>query len=386
MTKKTQDKIDAPSVGRCRFNRNNNKALADMKSNCYHFTEFNKLKFEYYDKMYKKNKKLIKFMVVGAEITKTTKKPHMQCFVRLMKQERGPRVKNKILKLLCHIEEMYSDEYKSSDYCKKDRKFKTYGEELKEKSQQGKRTDLTKVFEEIRNGKSKDEVIWEYTKLYSQYYKGMNSLFEVRDKRKSQRFRKIKMIILMGHQGTGKTRYPVDKHGYDKCFKVKKDGGNLFDGYRNEEIIIFDDFNTAYCKYTDMLQYLDGHYSIYNCKYGTIYPNWTTIYITSNRTPCLWWINLCLGKNMVRRFSKCIELTWKYPDKKKETEDKQTVIVNKKVVSVSVSEVVPKSNTIDQFLDEDSSDEESLSGRILVTKKIPIRSLYTYSKIYCDAD
>jgi hypothetical protein len=93
-------------------------------------------------------------------------------------------------------------------------------------------------------------------------------------------FRILTVTYIYGATGTGKTRYVMEKEGYSAVYRVT-DYKYPFDGYKNEGIILFDEFNSA-IKINDMLNYLDGYPLELPCRYANKRALYTVVYIVSN--------------------------------------------------------------------------------------------------------
>ncbi|KAI8517555.1 PREDICTED: uncharacterized protein LOC109475695 [Branchiostoma belcheri] len=81
----------------------------------------------------------IKFMVVGAEVSPTTGKPHLQGYVNFSRKVRTPQVKGH-LGDRCHVEKAVGNDHDNERYCSKDGNVVV---RMGHPIRQGQRNDLT---------------------------------------------------------------------------------------------------------------------------------------------------------------------------------------------------------------------------------------------------
>lgn len=93
-------------------------------------------------------------------------------------------------------------------------------------------------------------------------------------------WRDLDTHYLHGETGVGKTRFVMEKYGYEKVYRVTN-YAHPFDGYQGQEVILFDEFRSD-LPLKDMLKYLDGYPLMLPCRYGDKVACYTTVYIISN--------------------------------------------------------------------------------------------------------
>lgn len=93
-------------------------------------------------------------------------------------------------------------------------------------------------------------------------------------------FRNLKVSYIYGETETGKTRYVLDKYGYENVYKVTN-YEHPFDGYENQDVILFDEFRSS-LPLKDMLQYLDGYPCRLPARYADRQACYTKVYLISN--------------------------------------------------------------------------------------------------------
>jgi len=93
-------------------------------------------------------------------------------------------------------------------------------------------------------------------------------------------FRELDVTYIYGETATGKTRYVMEKYGYENVYRVT-DYKNPYDAYKNQDIMCYDEF-FSHLRIQDMLNYLDGYPLDLPCRYANKQANFTKVYIVSN--------------------------------------------------------------------------------------------------------
>lgn len=194
-----------------------------------------------------------------------------------------------------HIEPARGNRSQCVEYCSKE-DSRVEGpwcdEILREKKlgNQGARTDLSAIARSIASGDiSKSTLAMEHPRVVLQYPRGVNELLSIHSLRaKSQLRENIRVEVIYGPAGCGKTRYAA--RDLQQTFIL--DGSNSdtlwFDGYQDEPRLLLDDFY-GWVRHGTLLRLLDIYPFRCPIKGGHIYANWTTVYITSNRHPSTWY-------------------------------------------------------------------------------------------------
>lgn len=201
----------------------------------------------------------------------------------------------KIKKLFntAHIDKALGSAGENRDYIRKEGKyqnsekketnipetFEEYGEIPKDKDEKNKNISAT-ILEMIESGASTTEII----KEYPSYLTKINHIETARQTLLSEQqkniFRDIMVTYIWGDSRTGKTRYVLEKYGYDKVYKISN-YEHPFDNYKGERVILFDEFRSG-IPITDMLQYLDGYPCRLSARYSDKIACYTDVYIVSN--------------------------------------------------------------------------------------------------------
>lgn len=146
----------------------------------------------------------------------------------------------------------------------------------------GSRNDLIQIVEDIKNGADKYELMDNYPTQYVRYSNSFQKIQqELLEKQGAETFRKLEVIYIYGSTGVGKTRYVMEKYGYQNVFRVTEYSNGLFDSYNNQDVILFDEFRSS-IPITKMLVYLDGYPVTLPCRYYNKQALFTKVYIISN--------------------------------------------------------------------------------------------------------
>lgn len=144
--------------------------------------------------------------------------------------------------------------------------------------QQGKRTDLTKCYNILKESGIK-RLRDEEPEAYIKYHSGLEKLSV-----HLQVPRNSKPIVtwLWGPTGSGKTKYVFDK---ESDLWVSGVDLRWFDGYEDQDAVLFDDFRGDMCKFRVLLRLLDRYPMKVEVKGGMREWRPKRIYITSCKRP-----------------------------------------------------------------------------------------------------
>lgn len=218
--------------------------------------------------------KICNYLIYGKEICPKTNKQHFQCYAELKGQKTGLTLQ-KILKG-AHFESRYkqSNAEAASKYCKKEGQFIEYGTI----SNQGKRGDIEKAYDAALSNQSiKQFMIDERPNLQS------IRVFQIA-KQVFQKDRDFKPEVYWYY---GPTECGKSRAVYDKEKDLWTCGKNLrwWDGYENQEAILFDDFRKDFCTFHELLRILDRYPYTVEVKGGHAKLNSKRMYITSCYSP-----------------------------------------------------------------------------------------------------
>lgn len=197
------------------------------------------------------------YHVIGKEIGKEGT-PHLQCYIYFT----NPRSWNAVQKMMprCHIEPTKGTPKEASDYCKKDGDFIEKGT----CPQQGKRTDVEVVREELAMGNGIRGVVRRATNL--QQIKIAESILKYEEPKRTW---KPEVFWYWGLTGTGKSRQAhIDFEGTD-FYRKTANTGKWWEGYDAHENVLIDDLDANNFPYKNLLDLLDRYECRIECKNGT---------------------------------------------------------------------------------------------------------------------
>lgn len=93
-------------------------------------------------------------------------------------------------------------------------------------------------------------------------------------------WRNLEVTYIYGRTGLGKSRYVMEKYGYENVFRVT-DYTHPFDTYKSEDILVFEEFSSS-LRIQDILNYLDGYPLKLPCRYSDKIACFTKVFIISN--------------------------------------------------------------------------------------------------------
>lgn len=212
---------------------------------------------------------------------------HLQGYVQMISRKRLAA-----MKLLFnqgeHWEVSRGTALQASSYCKKPDTRVDGPWEFGSMSVPGKRNDLSFLAEELRK-RPLGDVFNDHPDEAIRYGKGMRYFrSQVLSTIRGSAWVQPEILVYWGDSGAGKSRRArlLDPDLFN--VPVHEGGTTWFDGYDNQETILFDDFNGG-IKYTQMLRFLDGYSLQVQTKGGFITLNHKRVIITSNRPPEVWY-------------------------------------------------------------------------------------------------
>ena len=242
------------------------------------------------------------YLVFGYEIAPSTGTPHLQAFVCWENPRSILAFRDAITKKNIHIETEFkpnSNHKCVSDYCKKDETKDPNAnppyEEFGECPRQGARTDWCVAFQQIKSGTPVEEVVESQPQLLP----CIRALDTLQAKLLKPKQRDVRVIVLWGDSGSGKSRYAYEH--YPNLYS--KPPGKWWDGYTGQTTILLDDYY-GYIPYGELLNVLDRYPYRAEVKCGYVNAQWDTVIITSNKPPELWYKDYGLTPALKRRISK----------------------------------------------------------------------------------
>lgn len=229
----------------------------------------------------------IEYCVYQKEKGNKKQKIHWQGYIELNTPIRYTGVKKIFDNNALHVEERRGTRDKARNYCMKPEtrlenpmEFGTWHE-----STQGRRSDIDSIHDMVKAGDDAAKIADECFGTYLKYHRGIDKIISMKAKERIPNFRDVKIITYWGKPGTGKTRQAISHGNAYFLFSTKP---LWFDGYTGEPVLIIDDYDGD-IDYDKLLRILDGYKMQWPVKGGSIWAEWTTVVITSNKAPCNWY-------------------------------------------------------------------------------------------------
>lgn len=198
-----------------------------------------------------------------------------------------------------HISMTYGNKKQVEDYINKRGEFEEKGEIVvchasvgDIKGNQGKRSDLQMIEEELMLGKKPKEIIG--TSVKRQRYASMiQSAYFAKREAETPIERPVFVYWHYGKPGTGKSYSFVqlcNKYGRDNVYKIERDlGKGRFDDYQGEKILFIDELKPNCCDWVELLNCLDKYIYRPSARYRNSLSLWEEVHITSVYSPKEYW-------------------------------------------------------------------------------------------------
>lgn len=223
----------------------------------------------------------IKYFIFQREKGEETGTEHYQLYIEFQVGKTFDTMKKYFP--TAHIEQRKGTKTQARDYCSKAEtrisdkvyEFGTFAEERE-------RSDLNDIIEMVKDGSSDEEILSAYPSQFFRYSKHINDVRQtVLQSKFKNIFRNLDVTYIWGRAGVGKTRYVMDKFGFENVYRLTSYDRGCFDSYKGEDVILFDEFRSSF-KITDMLNYLDGYPLMLPSRYSNKVACYTKVYIISN--------------------------------------------------------------------------------------------------------
>lgn len=172
---------------------------------------------------------------------------------------------------------------------------------------QGKSKASEIVVEMIRCGATDEAIVDAVPSTYKdlEHVRQVRSMF--RDSEFAKTWRDLTVTYMFGKTGSGKTRFVMEKYGYENVYRVT-DYKHPFDTYDGQDVLIFEEFRGS-LKHGDMLNYLDGYPLRLPCRYFDRQACYTKVFILTNIPPDDQYLNVDRESRLAffRRIHKVVE-------------------------------------------------------------------------------
>lgn len=233
------------------------------------------------------------YVVAGLEQCPETGRWHYHVYMEFKKPWAFARLKAYLPFTVNDIQPRFGSVKEAVAYVKKDGKWWEKGEV----SEQGHRTDLDELYDEIRSGASLSDIVEHHVGAYVRYHKGIEKLMDVvrREQDREAERADVETIVYVGKSGTGKSHrcfYDPDYRESGYKFPTQAPGKVFFDGYDGQRTIWFDEFGGTTLPFSLFLRLVDKWDNRVETKGSTVLVSGLRKVLISTTTyPNKWWAN-----------------------------------------------------------------------------------------------
>ncbi|AIF76253.1 Rep [Circovirus cia] len=223
----------------------------------------------------------VKYAIIGKEVGESGT-PHLQGFANFKKKLRLSTLKKLPGFTRAHVQPANGTDLQNQKYCQKEKNYLEIGLP----SRRGRSGELSKAVDLLKkNGGNLSEVADVYPEVYIRHGRGLRD-YVTAACLSGQRDWKTRVIVIIGQPGVGKTRYVNSQcKGHSVYWKPR---GPWWDGYTNQECVVFDDFY-GWVTFDELLRVCDRYPLKVPVKGSFVEFVAKFIYITSNEPPENWY-------------------------------------------------------------------------------------------------
>lgn len=208
---------------------------------------------------------------------------HFQIFIIFTVGKRFKTIKNLFPK--AHIEKAQGTNVQARDYCSKSDTRLSGPYELGTFAEERSRTDITNLLEMVRSGKSNYEIMQLYPNQYMKYIDKIERIRQemlYQDNSNSVKQDFI-VVYISGASGVGKSYSLFNHYGNKACY-IKQYEKNVFDGYKNQNVLVFDEYRSQ-LNFSEFLSFIDIYPVELSRRYSNMYGNYNVVFILTNWSP-----------------------------------------------------------------------------------------------------
>ncbi|AEL87790.1 putative replication-associated protein [Bat associated cyclovirus 3] len=223
-------------------------------------------------------KEFCKYGIVGKELCPTTGTRHLQGFCNLIKPTRFSTIKQRLHNTI-HIEKANGSDEQNQNYCKKSGDFFEEGNPVT----QGQRTDLKLLVADINEQGITNikDIASRHPTAFIKYHRGIDTYLKLTHPIQPRNY-KTWVYYYWGPPGSGKSKRALEEaQSINKDSIYYKPRGLWWDGYKQQENVIVDDFY-GWIKYDELLKICDRYPYKVQIKGGFEEFTSTRIWFTSN--------------------------------------------------------------------------------------------------------
>lgn len=216
---------------------------------------------------------------------------HIQGYVRFQRRMRLNAVKQFFKRRDMHLEGARGSEAQNKDYCTKEssRVDGTHGEAGEydpKQGQQGRRSDLEAIAEEVKRGDTIPEIAARHPGDFIRYGQGIERLAEVIAPPPPVQ-RVVTNYVLWGPTGVGKTHRVLTT--FANVYQVLGRGRDPWGRYRGQDVLLLDEFDYKKWSPQELNAILDKWRFPLDARYHDKYAAWTLVFICCNDNPNSWY-------------------------------------------------------------------------------------------------
>lgn len=207
--------------------------------------------------------------------------PHIQGFIIYSDSKRFKNVKQDFL--AAHIFPAEGTNLSNRDYCTKQATRIAGPVEIGDYAEMRSRTDIVNLLEDLSRGATNMDIRKSFPSLYVQL--GPDKLERFRQDelhaKYSTNYRTVEVCFIYGDTRLGKTSYIFGNYDINKIYRVTNYSNGSFDSYRNQEILVLDEF-TGKMDITLLNNILDRYPLELPARYSNKVACFNKVFIVSN--------------------------------------------------------------------------------------------------------
>lgn len=215
---------------------------------CFTWNNYSDEDIEYVKSLFESKRPKVRYLIYGKEIGEEKNTPHLQGYIYFENKVQFDTARKLFKKN--HVEQQRGTVDEAVEYCKKDKDYF----ELGEKPENGRRHDLEKVYSQIMEGTSIDDIILETPDVYNYAHRAMHRLEDIQMRRKFRNFM-TEGEWIYGSTGTGKSEYAFSD--IENSYVYPYDNG-WCDAYKQQPIFVIDEFR-GQISFNELLRMVDKH-------------------------------------------------------------------------------------------------------------------------------
>lgn len=180
----------------------------------------------------------MKYLVYGKEVCPDTGRIHFQTYVYFFNAKTFSACSKFFPSGANRLSPSHEEYFlENLAYCTKDKDYKEFGT----RPEQGKRTDLNELRDQIIKGKKVDEIVMENPTVYHQYGR---TLHKIEDLVLETVFRTEmpEVIWYYGKTGTGKSHKAFEGYSHKTHYMLNWSDGGFWEGYKGQKTVIINEF------------------------------------------------------------------------------------------------------------------------------------------------